>query len=249
MRVLLLLCVLQAVLLSGCRKKTAPEFYKLESDQSVLVSRDGDEAWTSAEMSAILAGLQAIPEDAVEKPRAVALAAKIAAERARVEADRVVVPAKPPPVDPFAGRIPSREPAPEPAPVDPGEQAAPALVVDAGPPSQPWPGMDEKSFVTHFGRCFSAGPKATLPDGKPATAYVLSSSADCQKEFGAPNTRLSYLFTDKGLWGKSAETTQVVDAGTITTPGAPPGPPAPPRPEIITIPGAPQPEGYEKTSP
>ena len=243
MRVLLLLCLLVAPLLSGC-KKSSPEFYKLESNQATLVAREGDDAWGSPEMDAIAAGLSAVPDDALEKPRAQALAAKIAAEKARVEAERVpaVKVAAP---DPFAGRFPPPQAveATPPPPEEPAEAAAPS---DGGEgPTQPWPGMDEKSFVARFGACFGAGPAAALPDGKPASAYVLSGKPDCQKQFGVPNGVVSYLFTEKGLWGKATETTQVRDAGTILLP-QPPAPPVPaPPPPILTTPGAPLPEGYE----
>lgn len=244
MRVLLLLCVLEALLLSGCRKKTSPEFYQLESQQSVLISREGDDAYVSAEMATVIAGLQAIPEDALEKPRAAELVVKLTAEQARVNAERV----------PFV-RPPPSEKSPPPLPPEPGTQAAPeepaADQADAGPPPvvQPWPGMEEKVFLERYATCFTAGAKTTLPDGKPATQYALNPSTDCQKKYGAKDTRLSYLFTGKGLWGKASETTSVVDAGTLLIPGTPPPPPPPPGPPILTTPGAPVPEGYEKTSP
>ena len=76
------------LLLSGCRKKTAPEFYRLDGDYSVLVSREGDDAYGTPELTAIIAGLQAIPSDAVERPRAEALLAKIDAEAQRVKKER-----------------------------------------------------------------------------------------------------------------------------------------------------------------
>lgn len=246
MRVLLLLCVLEALALSGCRKKTSPEFYKLDSQQSVLLSRDGDDAYLSAEMASVIAGLQAIPEDAVEKDKATALATKLSAEQTRVTAERALAAApKPEPVNPFAGREPSTAAESPPALAE----VVPDAEEDAGPPPvvQPWPGMAEKVFGERYGACFTAGAKAaSLPDGEPATSYVLNPGADCQKKYGAPDSRISYLFTPKGLWGKSSETTSVMDAGTLLIPPAPPPPPAPPGPPIITTPGAPLPEGYEK---
>jgi hypothetical protein len=241
MRVLLLLCVSTALLMSGCRKKSNPEFYKLEADQSILVARDGDDAWVSPEMDVVLRGLQAIPEDSVEGPRAAALAAKVATEQARVKAEQAPKPAAAPPPDPFAGRV--AEPAPAPAP--PAEGGATGEV-DAGEITLPFPGMDEKAFVARFGSCFSAGKPVPLPDGKVASSYVIGSSAACQKQFGSATGVAMYLFTEKGLWGKATETTQIIDAGMITLP-APPAPPQPaPPPPILTTPGAPQPEGYEK---
>lgn len=233
----LMLCLVPALLLTGCRKKSSPEFFKLESDQSILVSRDGDDAWLSPQMDSVLSGLQAIPEEAIEKPRAQALATKIMAEQARLKAE-ANKPPPPAPVDPFAGRVPSAQAPPEPAPVDPEVAEA----VDAGQgPDQPWPGMQEQLFVTRFGSCFTPGPKAALPDGRPASAYVLSATAACQKQFGAGGAVVSFLFTDKGLWGKATETVQIRDAGALVLPAGPA--PAPQQgPPVLVIPGAPQPE-------
>ena len=179
---LLLLCVLQGLLMSSCRKKTSPEFYKLEAAHSILVAREGDDAFVSDEMTVILSGLQAIPEDALERPRATALAAQISAERSRVAAEKIKPP-PPAPVDPFAGRPSALEPVKvEPTTAGTEEQS------DAGAPgeeaTQPWSGMAEKLFVARFGTCFGAPVPATLPDGKPATSYMLTSKADCQKQHG-----------------------------------------------------------------
>ena len=245
MRVLLLLCVLEALVLSGCRKKSSPEFFKLDSQQSVLVARDGDDAYASQEMGAIITGLQLISEDALEKPRATELATRLTAEQTRVMAERALAAApKPPPPDPFAGR----ELSPPPSETPPAPAADPADQADAGPAPvvPPWAGMEEKLFLDRYGKCFSVGPKAALPDGRAATQYTLKDSADCQKQHGSKDTRLSYLFTEKGLWGKSSETTSVMDAGTLLIPPAPQPPPPPPGPPVITTPGAPLPEGYEK---
>ncbi len=233
-----LLLLVPALMLTGCRKKSSPEFFKLESEHSILVARDGDDAWLSPQMDSVLSGLQAIPEDAVEKPRAQALATKILAEQARLKAEQV----KPPPsapVDPFAGRVLSAPPPPEQTPETAEE-------VDAGElADQPWPGMQEQVFVTRFGACFSPGPKAVLPDGRAASAFVLSASPACQKQFGAAGAGVSYLFTDKGLWGKATETVVIPDAGPVLVPAKPAPPPEPAKPPIITIPGAPLPEGYQ----
>lgn len=245
MRVHLVLWLVPTLLLSAC-KKSSPEFYKLESQQSLLVAREGDDAWVNPEMDAIVQSLQAIPENAIEQPRAAALIAKVAAEQARVRAERAKPP-PPPPVDPFADRYPAPSPERVAPPQAPTESAEDPSAQDAGStPTQPWPGVDEKTFVAVFGNCFSAGPKATLPDGKPASSYVLATSPDCQKQHGgAKGAVTSYLFTEKGLWGRATQTTEVRDAGTIVIPG-PPAPPAPPEPApIMLMPGAPVPEGYQ----
>lgn len=242
---LLLLCVLQGLLLPGCRKKTSAEFYKLEAAQSSLVSREGDDAWISDEMTAILTGLQAVSAEAVEKPRAEALAAKISSERSRVAAEKVKPP-PPAPVDPFAGRPSVVE---RPAQVEVPDAGEAEDAGEATAPEQPWTGMDEKLFVERFGSCFGKPVTVPLPDGKPATAYTLGPKAECQKRLGVENGTISYLFTARGLWGKSTETTKVMDAGSVLLP-IPPQPPVPePPPPVITTPGAPLPPGYEVVAP
>jgi hypothetical protein len=70
--------------------------------------------------------------------------------------------------------------------------------------------------------------------------------AKCQKQFGMPDTEVRYLFTERGLWGKATETIQTRDAGLIVLPVPPQPPPPAPPPPIITVPGQPQPEGYDK---
>ena len=84
---LVLLCVL-ATLVSGCRKKSSPEFYELESAQAILIAHEGDDALATPEMADVIARLEAIPASAIEKPRAVALASKLTADKARVTAEQ-----------------------------------------------------------------------------------------------------------------------------------------------------------------
>lgn len=238
MRLVLLLCVMTG-LLSGCRKKTSAEFYKLDGAQSVLIARDGDDAFVSPEMDTIIAGLQAVPEDSVEKPRAIELATKLASEKARVAAQRVPKAAPPPQGDPFAGRVFGA-----PTPVAPPPEPEP---IDAGDPDQPSAGMDEKTFERIFGTCFTKGPDTTAERGVPAKTKLLKSSPDCQKRLGTPGASTTYLFVDGGVWGTVVETRTPVDAGPpVLIPGPPPAAAPDAGEPILTIPGAPLPDGYQK---
>lgn len=239
---LLLLCALTFLLVSGCKKKSSPEFYRLESDQSILVSRDGDDAWVSPEMAAIVTGLEGIAENAIEKPRALNLIAKIDAEKSRVLAERTEAPRPPPTANPFAGRQ-FGEPSPQSEPLP----DAPADSVDGGLAEvEPWNGMPEPLFVTRYGTCFSPGKPGVLADGGATSTQVVSSSADCQKRFGGgAGSVTTFVFTARGLTEKITETTQQLDAGTLTIPGKPAPPPADPGPPVLTIPGAPVPEGVD----
>ncbi|MFZ5438966.1 MAG: hypothetical protein ACOZQL_03100 [Myxococcota bacterium] len=237
-RLLLALCCLLAV--SACRKKSSDEFFKLEAAATMLVDRDGDDAWASDEMERIATGLSAVPDSALEKDRATALVEKIRGEQRRVKAEREAaakeVAARPPP--PTGPSFPA-EPAPAPPPP---EDARP----DAGPPSEPWAGMDEKTFLSLFGTCVRGAPAMALPDGGAATAHRVLDDASCQKRFGAPSAETFFLFGPQGLWGRTHVTTVVktVDAGAPAAPPAAKEPPPPPP--VMLLPGAPLPEGYQR---
>ena len=239
MRLTVLLCVLMC-LFSGCRKKSSPEFFKLDSDQSILVARDGDDAYVSDEMTAILTGLDAVGPDTLEKPRAEALAAKLRAEQHRVTVERTPV-ARPPEVDPWAGRKSQLEPAAEPPP------AVAEQIADAGE-GEPLAGMPEAEFLSRWGKCFARGPAEVLTDGGAASAQVLADSAACQKRHGTPGAATTFLFTSAGFWGKRLTRVVVVDAGPPPTPVAAVDAGEAPPP-VRLLPGAPMPEGYKKSTP
>ncbi len=236
MRITLVCCLALALVSSSCRKKTYEAFYKLEAQQSSLISNDGDDAYLSPEMDVVLAGLAAVPENAREKERADALLAKLTAEKQRVQAER----AAPPPT-------PSEPAAPPPLiatvePVKPAPVAAAEGPVDAGPP-QPFAGMSEKAFLAAFGACFSSGPATTTQDGGAATGQVVKNDADCIKRFGTAGATTTFLFTSAGLIGKRTETTSETKKEVKPEPTAAPKPTEPPpEPQpVLRIMGAPQP--------
>ena len=221
------------LLLSGCRKKTAPEFYRLDGDYSVLVSREGDDAYGSPELATIIAGLQAIPSDAVERPRADALLAKIDAEARRVKQERAettiaaVPKATVSPDTVYAGLQQQRA----------EEAAATAAAQDAGAAVlAPFKAMTEAAFVKAFGACFQKGDTVTLPEGGEAASQRPLDTTACEQRWG---TAL-WVFGAQGLIGQlvqnkasSASTeTKVVDAGR-------PAPPAPPPETTLQVMGRP----------
>jgi hypothetical protein len=229
------LCGLMLVLLPGCRKKTYPPFFSLDSQAAVLVAREGDDAYVSEDMDAILRGLDAVPEDAREKERAVALTVSFRAERARVQRERVVEPtAVAPVVQPPAFR-------PELRAESPSAEAVDAAVVDAGPP-EPYAGMPLTAFLAYFGSCFSAGPDTTL-EGQSVSTQRLNEQPECQRRHGANGEQTSYVFVDGKVWGKRSVRT--VDAGTPRA-LSPTSNSEDAAIRILTVPGAPLPEGFER---
>lgn len=243
-RLAILLLGLLAV--SGCRKKMAPEFYELESNYSIMVARDGDDAYASPDMDAVLAGLQKIPADTVEGPKAAALVATITAEKARVAreakeaADALAA----------AAKIPE-PPAPGPS-LFPPPPSEPAPAVDAGPgaPPKPYQGMPMADFLKYYGECFVPGPARTIPGNPEGVSQQLKGDRKCRAEYNAvdPRTSVFFVFVKDGLVGQITETAPAqpekkaapppaVDAGNQTflvVPGAPlppelGGPPAPPE--------------------
>jgi len=235
MRVALLCCLGLAVLSSSCRKKTYTEFYKLEAEQSSLISRDGDDAYLTPELEAVIAGLNAVPENAREYERARELSSKLQLEQQRVRAERTAEVVKPAEVD-------TALPVPMPAAVVPVD-APVAAAVDAGP-SQPYGGMSEKDFVAAFGTCFRAGAAVPGLDGGSASTQVVIDRSDCTTRFGQDGATTSYVFgSANGLQGKRTQIVTVRKTETSVTTA-----PSPPTPEaagsIYRVMGAPVPEGY-----
>jgi len=229
------------LLLSGCRKKSAREYYRLESDYSVLVSRDGDAAYNEPELTTIVEGLKAIPEEALERPKAEALLATIATETARVRKEN---PAPAPVEVPkgnaealYAGLQQARQ-----------EQAdAVAAAADAAVKyTEPVKGMSEADFVKTWGDCFEKGENVTLPDGRAAASQRVRDLTMCQAKWG----NAMWVFDAQGLIGKlvnaaassSSSETKVLDAGK-------PSPPAPPPETGLQIPGKPAGTGAAATPP
>jgi hypothetical protein len=238
MRVALLCCLGLAVLSSSCRKKTYAEFYKLETEQSSLISRDGDDAYLSPEMETIIAGLNAVPDNAREYERARELSSKLQIEQQRMRAEREAAVVKPTEVD-------TSPPVPMPAAVVVPVDAPVAAAADAGP-SQPYGGMPEKDFVAAFGSCFRAGAAVPGEDGGAASTQVVIDRSDCTKRFGQAGATTSYIFgSANGLQGKRTEiVTETKTEKTVVT-GTPPSPPAPEGAgTIFRVTGAPVPEGY-----
>lgn len=208
-----LFLVLVALSASSCRKKTWAEFYQLDGQQSVLVARDGEGAYESEDMDRIIAALQAAPENARERDQAVALAAKLTAERDRLKAARaalqntVVTGTSPT----FVPSLPT--PRNDPSPTEN------APVEDAGTgPSTPQVGMTEAEFVAAFGKCFSSGPAVSTPDNKTAPSQKLNDDPKC-RALHAPaekaETEVLFVFAGGKLSG--TRMMDIVDAGMTIT--------------------------------
>lgn len=247
MRAALITCLLLSLTLSGCKKKSSAEFYRLESEHSVLLTREGDEAYASDEMDVVLAGLRAIPEDTLEKPRADALVATITTEQARVKAARPTAAVNAP--DDVNARFEAIKAARVVETIQANEADAGAQ--DAGP-VEPTKGMSEADFLKAFGVCFTRGEPFALADGGTATTQLVRDDAKCQAQHGTPGATTRWLFVSGGLFAKLVETssaksstsTTVIDAG---TPKPPPAPQPEPEP-ALAIPGAPVAPRYELDS-
>ncbi len=223
--------VVTALALGGCRKKSAHEFYELESRATILIARDGDEGLMSDEMTSVLAALKVIPTDTVEGPKARALLEKIEADRheffqKRLEAERAQAATQAP--------RPSRDDlAPSPAPAPRVE--APE-VPDAGP-SMPWGNMTLAEFQQRFGVCMEGAGEKEVPGQGRMTAFEVIKTPTCIVKYGIPDeeTRHFYLFREGRLAAERTEQRVVtfVDAGRAA---APPRIEPPPSPYVMGMP-------------
>jgi hypothetical protein len=207
------MCILCLVglLLVSCRKKSAPEFFKLEAQYASLTSNLGDEAFDQDEMGAIETGLKAIGDDMLESKRASLLLQKLQAERARISAEKASATAKKvtPTADWSSSSVASA-----------AEPVSSALANDAGTPSRPWGQMDEAVFQKLFGSCMKPDGKEPLANLGDGLAYLVDSRIECQKKYGLNESmQKRYLFFNKKLVGErvSSLTRTVVDGGTTRT--------------------------------
>lgn len=229
-----------ALVVSGCKKQWAP-FYQLDAEQQILVAREGEPGYLTEDMARIIAALEAVPANAREREQALALASKLKSEVARVKAE-----------DDAARAKKARPVVLPPAPV----AFIPPPVVAAPPPdagaalTEPYSGMTEAQFLAAFGtECFRAGPPENGPDGGPATTQLVLDRSKCIERFGTPGRETRYLFyKNGGLWGSYARgpdrvITTVTDAGSFQ---GQPYTRADAGERILTIPGAPIREGYQR---
>jgi hypothetical protein len=206
------LVVLAGLALSACRKKTAPEYYQLESNASILADRDGDDAWAGDEMSSVLTSLRAIDPEAVEGPKAQALISKIEAQRARVAKDKAEAAAA---ITNVAPRVTVR------LFDDPKNAAAAAAAPtpDASVPDRPWGGMAVADFQKRFGSCMTAEGEKQVPGLGAAMVFAVKNDVpSCRKTYGLPDdgsVRQTYVFRNEQLAAQHTEqrTRTVLDAG------------------------------------
>ncbi len=226
---------------TACRKKSSPEFFRLEGEYEVLVNAEGDDAYGSPELAAILTGLRAIPADVLEADRVRALVKTIEREEARVKAERVPVAAVGAPQgDPdraYAAFAQQREATVREAAAEATQKAE----LEAKKPRAPYKGMTEADFDRHFGDCFAPAAKAELPGGKHGTGRKVKDSKDCQERFGIAGQDTTWLFDDQGLWGQTSSVSSsstertVLDAG-AAPPAQPAAPPEPVGPSVFGLP-------------
>jgi hypothetical protein len=201
--------------LSGCKKKSAPEFFKLQSQYASLVANYGDDAYTMEELNAVESGLKAIGDDKLESPRAQALLVELGAEKARVMAAVAALEASKRAARDTAAawQPPSAFPSTPVAAVN----SAPN---DAGLPTLPWPQMSETDFKKIFGNCMKSLGKQAIGSLGEGTVYSVDTRSDCQKKYGtSADLEKRFLFFKEKLVGdQNVSTTRtVIDAGSTTT--------------------------------
>ncbi len=209
------LVVIAGLALSGCRKKSAPQYYQLESNVTILADRDGDDAWSGDEMTAALTALKAIDPEAVEGPRAQALITRIESERGRVEREKAAATQAAAVVTPRATvRLFDEKNAG--AGTDGG---AAGSTPDASVPDRPFGGMALADFQKLFGGCMSAEGEQPVPGLGPAKVFsVKNDDAACRTRYGLPDdgsVKQTYAFKNDQLASQHTEshTRVLLDAG------------------------------------
>jgi hypothetical protein len=210
LQTLLVVCLLG---LGACRKKTAPEYYQLESNVSILSTRDGDDAWGSDEMEQTLAALKKVDPEALEGPKARALISQIETERARVAREAAAAEAARAVPSPPAERFTETKTNAQPVPSEP---------LDAGKPERPYLGMSQGEFKSLFGACMQLDGELPVPGLGTTTAWsVRNTDSACRKKYGLVDetVRHFYLFQNNQLSAERTEqrTTVTLDAGVIIT--------------------------------
>lgn len=236
------LSILLVILAISSCKKSSKEFYESQRRYDVLVAREGDDAFLTPEMGDISQALSAIPSNAIEKPQAVALVAKIAAERTRIEAAQAEAARTQAAAETAAERPPSFPSGAGTRPPEPPKEAPPvAAAVDAGS-GEPFPfgGMSLAEFRKQFGSCVR-GETTFDRGGELVPAFPIVESSECQRRLKAPPGSLM-IFVGGKLFG----TATLSAAGRASLDAGAPGPSTRtvPGPSYLVIPGAPVPQGY-----
>ncbi len=241
MRTVLVVLVL-GLGLSGCRKKTAREFYDLESRATILETRDGEEGLLSDEMTGIVTALKAIPPDTVEGPKARELSSNLEANRQRVMKERA---------DAAAALAQSAAAARLPPPVEVTRPVEPKTEVvgtpDAGP-ARPWANMTLAEFQERFGTCMEGVGEKDIPGKGRMQAWEVIRTPTCILKYGIANedTHHFFLFQNGRLAEERTEqrTITIIDAGRAPAVAQPE---APPMPYVMGMPvaGAEAPDASE----
>jgi hypothetical protein len=221
MRTFVALALVAGLGLSGCRKKSALEFYELESRATILVSRDGEAGLMSEEMGELLAKLKAIPGDTVEGPKASELWAKLEADRQALLQQRAE-----------AAAIAQVRPAD--VPYEPPAPPRPAASIEAKPdagPTRPWGNMSLTEFQARFGGCMQAIGDKEVPGRGVLQGWEVLATPTCMVQYGIPSDDVHhfFLFRDGKLALERTEQrlTTIVDAGRASITPAAPAPAAP----------------------
>lgn len=199
------------LLVVGCRKPSAPDFYAAEADYEVLVLRLGDDAYADEQMRAVISRLLAVPKESREGPAALRLLDRIDAEAKRVARERAaaearVAAATAPPPEALAALLSAREAdaglragreAPQ-APPAPAAAASPAANPEAAglreAPERPLPRLCSETGWASGAGAFRAAVERQRTDGCPLVVYFGAAWCPFCKQFEAavmPDARVA----------------------------------------------------------
>ncbi len=236
-----------AVLTLACKPKSSKEFVQAQGQYELLVTRQGDDAYASPDMAAVVELLGKVSPESKHAADAKALLEKIEGEKKRIAAEQAAAAQARADAESkarAAQQALAAATAGSPSDVAGSPQGNGAAQAAAVTVENPPTGMAQDAFEKKYGDCTSGGPAVQPPGvtGK-VTSLALRSTDACLKRFGGTTGATTlFVFVDGKLNGRMLQSQT-----TTKTPGVPPTlpsiklPPAPPEPEAPFMPGMPQP--------
>jgi hypothetical protein len=209
------------LVLFACKKTSSKAFHEAQSKYEIATAQHGEDAYLSGELIPIVETLSAVESGALEYAQAQALVKKIAAETARLKAERAqaekaVADVKTPSISAFVPGSGSASASAE-------RDDVPAEAVDAGTLADTGPSgnMSTEAFLSRYRSCVKSVNAEAAGKEKKAI-YEVIDTTECKKKLRvASEGTTQFEFVDNQLMTRTLQqtktVTRVIDAGVTTT--------------------------------